>query len=147
LQFPAHYGAEARLVHFTERIASGDETQSVSGVDEDEPKNASCTVGKTPGSIAGGGLLRRTPRLDHRRRRLLCDAIREGMEDETIRNDIDPFLLTVYIMVTSLSVFSLTDKWKKIPEQEGFSDTHSSGVSCIHHSGRILRRKTSGIRA
>jgi AcrR family transcriptional regulator len=54
-------------------------------------------------------------------RRLLCDAVREGMEDGTIRNDIDPFLLTVYIMVTSMSIFSLTDKWKSILEQEGFS--------------------------
>ncbi len=49
------------------------------------------------------------------------DAIREGMDDGTIRNDIDPFLLTIYLMTTLMSVLSLTRPWLYALDQEGVS--------------------------
>ena len=49
------------------------------------------------------------------------DAIREGIEDGTIRNDIDPSLLTIYLMTTLMSTLSLTRPWLYILDQEGVS--------------------------
>jgi TetR/AcrR family transcriptional regulator len=49
------------------------------------------------------------------------DAIREGIDDGTIRNDIDPFLLTLYLMTTLMSVLSLTRPWQYVLDQEGVS--------------------------
>jgi len=49
------------------------------------------------------------------------DAVREGMDDGTIRNDIDPFLLTIYLMTTLMSVLSLTRPWLYALDQEGVS--------------------------
>jgi len=49
------------------------------------------------------------------------NAIREGMEDGTIRNDIDPFLLTIYLMTTLMSVLSLTRPWLHALDREGIS--------------------------
>ncbi len=54
-------------------------------------------------------------------RRFFQDAIREGMDDGTIRNDIDPFLLTIYLMTTLMSVLSLTRPWLYALDQEGVS--------------------------
>jgi TetR/AcrR family transcriptional regulator len=49
------------------------------------------------------------------------DAVREGIDDGTIRNDIDPFLLTIYLMITQMSILSLTRPWLYVLEQEGVS--------------------------
>jgi TetR/AcrR family transcriptional regulator len=49
------------------------------------------------------------------------DAVREGMDDGTIRNDIDPFLVTIYLMITQMSILSLTRPWLYVLEQEGVS--------------------------
>src|SRR5512137_125666 len=54
-------------------------------------------------------------------RRFFYDAIREGIDDGTIRNDIDPFLLTMYLMTTLMSVLSLTRPWLCILDQKGVS--------------------------
>lgn len=54
-------------------------------------------------------------------RRFFQDAIREGMDDGTIRNDIDPFLLTTYLMTTLMSILSLTRPWLYALAQEGVS--------------------------
>ena len=54
-------------------------------------------------------------------RRFFYDAIREGIDDGTIRNDIDPFLLTIYLMTTLMSVLSLTRPWLSVLDQEGVS--------------------------
>ena len=54
-------------------------------------------------------------------RSFFLDAIREGMDDGTIRNDIDPFLLTTYLMTTLMSVLSLTRPWLFALEKEGVS--------------------------
>jgi AcrR family transcriptional regulator len=49
------------------------------------------------------------------------DAIREGIDDGTIRDDIDPFLLTVYLMTTLMSALSLTRPWLDALDHEGVS--------------------------
>jgi TetR/AcrR family transcriptional regulator len=54
-------------------------------------------------------------------RRFFYDAIREGIDDGTIRNDIDPFLLTIYLMITQMSILSLTRPWLYVLDQEGVS--------------------------
>ncbi len=48
-------------------------------------------------------------------------AVREGIDDGTIRSDIDPFLLTIFLMTTLMSVHSLTRPWLNVLEQEGVS--------------------------
>jgi TetR/AcrR family transcriptional regulator len=54
-------------------------------------------------------------------RRFFFDAIREGIDDGTIRNDLDPFLLTIYLMTTLMSVLSLTRPWMYVLDQKGVS--------------------------
>lgn len=54
-------------------------------------------------------------------RLILRDAIREGIEDGTIRADIDPFLTSMYLMISFMGILSLENKWKQVIEAEGFS--------------------------
>lgn len=54
-------------------------------------------------------------------RRILRDAVREGIDDGTIRADLDPFLISMYLMVSFMSILSMEDKWKLVIEAEGFS--------------------------
>lgn len=49
------------------------------------------------------------------------DAVREGIDDGTIRSDIDPLLVTIYLMITQMSILSLTRPWLYVLEQEGVS--------------------------
>lgn len=49
------------------------------------------------------------------------DAVREGIDDGTIRNDIDPVLLTIYLMITLMSAVTLTRPWLYVLDQEGVS--------------------------
>ena len=49
------------------------------------------------------------------------DAVREGMDDGTIRTDIDPFLLTIYLMTTLMSALTLTRPWRYALDREGVS--------------------------
>ena len=49
------------------------------------------------------------------------DAVREGIDDGTIRNDIDPVLLTIYLMITLMSAVTLTRPWLYVLTQEGVS--------------------------
>jgi TetR/AcrR family transcriptional regulator len=54
-------------------------------------------------------------------RRFFYDAVCKGIDDGTIRNDIDPFLLTIYLMTTLMSVLSLTRPWLYVLDQKGIS--------------------------
>jgi len=54
-------------------------------------------------------------------RRFWQDAVREGIDDGTIRNDIDSVLLTIYLMITQMSILSLTRPWLYVLDQEGVS--------------------------
>jgi len=49
------------------------------------------------------------------------DAVREGIDDGTIRNDIDPVLLTICLMITLMSAVTLTRPWLYVLDQEGVS--------------------------
>jgi TetR/AcrR family transcriptional regulator len=55
-------------------------------------------------------------------RLILRDAIREGIEDGTIRADIDPFLSSMYLMIAFMGILSMEDKWKRVIAEEGFSN-------------------------
>jgi len=54
-------------------------------------------------------------------RRILADAIREGIDDGTIRPDLDPFLTSMYLMISFMGILSLENRWKLVIEAEGFS--------------------------
>jgi len=54
-------------------------------------------------------------------RMLLKDAIQEGINDGTIRADLDPFLTSMYLMTSFMSILSMENKWKLVIEAEGFS--------------------------
>ena len=54
-------------------------------------------------------------------RMMLQDAVREGIDDGTIRADLDPFLISMYLMISFMGILSMEDKWKRVIEAEGFS--------------------------
>jgi TetR/AcrR family transcriptional regulator len=54
-------------------------------------------------------------------RLILRDAVREGIDDGTIRADLDPFLISMYLMISFMGILSMEDKWKQVIETEGFS--------------------------
>lgn len=59
-------------------------------------------------------------------RLILRDAIQEGIDDGTIRNDLDPFLTSMYLMISFMNILSMETKWKMVIEEEGFSfDTYA----------------------
>lgn len=59
-------------------------------------------------------------------RLILCDAIQEGINDGTIRADLDPFLTSMYLMISFMGILSLENKWKNVIEAEGFSNEQFS---------------------
>ena len=54
-------------------------------------------------------------------RLILRDAIQEGIDDGTIRADLDPFLTSMYLMISFMGILSMEQKWKLVIESEGFS--------------------------
>ncbi len=54
-------------------------------------------------------------------RMILRDAIQEGIDDGTIRDDLDPFLVSMYLMISFMGILSMENKWKRVIEAEGFS--------------------------
>lgn len=54
-------------------------------------------------------------------RMILWDAIQEGIDDGTIRDDLDPFLTSMYLMISFMGILSMENKWKLVIEAEGFS--------------------------
>jgi len=54
-------------------------------------------------------------------RLILRDAIEQGIDDGSIRSDLDPFLTSMYLMISFMNNLSMESKWKKVIEAEGFS--------------------------
>jgi TetR/AcrR family transcriptional regulator len=54
-------------------------------------------------------------------RMILRDAVKEGIDDGTIRADLDPFLTSMYLMTSFMGILSMENKWKLVIEAEGFS--------------------------
>ena len=54
-------------------------------------------------------------------RLILRDAVQEGIDDGTIRADLDPFLASMYLMIAFMGILSMENKWKLVIEAEGFS--------------------------
>ncbi len=53
-------------------------------------------------------------------RLMLQKAIQEGIDDGSIRPDLDPFLTSMYLMIAFMGILSLEKKWKMVLESEGF---------------------------
>jgi len=60
-------------------------------------------------------------------RMILRDAVQEGIDDGTIRPDLDPWLVSMYLMISFMGILSMEDKWKRVIEAEGFSYEQFSG--------------------
>jgi TetR/AcrR family transcriptional regulator len=60
-------------------------------------------------------------------RLILRDAIRDGIDDGTIRDDLDPFLASMYLMISFMGILSMEDKWKLVIAAEGFSYEQYTG--------------------
>ena len=54
-------------------------------------------------------------------RLILADAIVEGIDDGTIRADLDPFLTSMYLMISFMGILSMENRWKLAIEAEGFN--------------------------
>ncbi len=54
-------------------------------------------------------------------RMILADAVKEGIDDNTIRSDLDPFLTSMYLMISFMGILSMEDKWKLVIGTAGFS--------------------------
>ena len=54
-------------------------------------------------------------------RSILADAIAEGIDDGTIRADLDPFLTSMYLMISFMGILSMENRWKLAIKAEGFS--------------------------
>lgn len=55
-------------------------------------------------------------------RMILQDAIQEGINDGTIKADLDPFLTSMYLMISFMGVLSLENKWKLVIESKGLNN-------------------------
>jgi TetR/AcrR family transcriptional regulator len=54
-------------------------------------------------------------------RLIMRDAIQEGINDGTIRKNLDPFLTSMYLTLCFMGILSMENKWKLVIEDEGFS--------------------------
>lgn len=52
---------------------------------------------------------------------LLSDVLQEGIDDGSIRDDLDPLEMAVYISVTSTSIVCLSPDWRKVLETGGIT--------------------------
>ncbi len=53
--------------------------------------------------------------------RLMHKAFEEGMEDGTVRNDMNPLEMAIYLCATHLSILNLDSRWKRALEAGGIS--------------------------
>ena len=54
-------------------------------------------------------------------RMILRDAVQEGIDDGTIRDYLNPFLISMYLITSFMGILSMEGKWKRVIEAEGFS--------------------------
>lgn len=59
--------------------------------------------------------------LTNRNISLIQKAFEEGVKDGTVRSDMDPLEMAIYLCITSLSVMNLDPRWKKALESAGIS--------------------------
>lgn len=52
---------------------------------------------------------------------LISKAFKEGMEDGTVRNDMNPLEMAIYLCATRLSILNLDSRWKMALEARGLS--------------------------
>jgi len=74
---------------------------------------------------------------------ILRDAVQEGIDDGTIRADLDPFLISMYLMISFMGILSMEDKWKRAIEAEGGQLREVlPGILPVHFTGYQERRIT-----
>lgn len=54
-------------------------------------------------------------------RSLIFSVVQQGIDDGTIRNDLDPMEITLYLMITFMSILSLEKKWQPVLDERGIS--------------------------
>jgi len=54
-------------------------------------------------------------------RSLICSVVQEGIDDGTIRNDLDPLEMTLFLMISFMTILSLENKWITILDDRGIS--------------------------
>ncbi len=54
-------------------------------------------------------------------RLILQDAIEGGINDGSVRGDLDPFLTSMYMMISFMGVLSMEDKWRRVIEGQDYS--------------------------
>ena len=52
---------------------------------------------------------------------LISETFKEGMEDGTVRDDLDPLEMAIYLCATRLSIMNLDSRWKTTLKARGFS--------------------------
>lgn len=52
---------------------------------------------------------------------LISEAVKEGMDDGTIRNDLDPLEMAIYLCTARLSVLNMDSRWKTALKLRGLS--------------------------
>src|SRR5512137_1712204 len=52
---------------------------------------------------------------------LIRDVLKDGIEDGSIRNDLDPLEMAVYISLSSTSIVCLSPDWRNVLEQGGIT--------------------------
>ena len=74
-------------------------------------------------------------------RLFLRDAIQEGIDDGTIRADLDPFLTSMYLMISFMNILSMENKWKLVIEAEGCSYEHFTSNFYLFITPAIASKK------
>jgi len=59
--------------------------------------------------------------LTNRNISLMRDAFEQGMKDGTVRDDINPLEMALYLCITSLSIMNLDPRWKKALKAVGIN--------------------------
>nr|WP_319537834.1 TetR/AcrR family transcriptional regulator [uncultured Methanospirillum sp.] len=79
-------------------------------------------------------------------RLILRDAVQQGIDDGSIRSDLDPFLTSMYLMISFMNNLSMESKWKQVIEAEGFSfNQYASEIFRFIIPSIISRKQASNL--
>lgn len=64
---------------------------------------------------------------------IMCDAIKKGMEDGTIKNDLDPYQTAIFLMKCTENALDLSPEMKRKLEQHGINP-----IEYMEHSMKLM---------
>ena len=64
---------------------------------------------------------------------IMCDSIKKGMEDGTIKNDLDPYQTAIFLMKCTENALDLSAEMKRKLEQHGISP-----IEYMEHSMKLM---------